>query len=247
MVANRLVHSPQPVAERTGKPDQTANVRTASATGTTCRKLEARMPFIPVPNTVKAELSGTINGVNWAHILHYGYSGGPPTSGQLTSGAQTLMAQWEGSLSILMSVDVTTLRAVLTDLNSSTGGQAEYLANSPGSNAGHVPSNSVTVLVSKSINRRYRGGHPRAYLPLGYEAVVATPTSWQATFVAEVATAYATFIQKTANGGMWAGVGPEVCVHRYLDNVLLATPTTDVVESYTAEAVFASQRRRIGR
>jgi hypothetical protein len=72
-------------------------------------------------------------------------------------------------------------------------------------------------------------------------------SQWLPATVTAAVNGYVAFIQNTANGAMWSGVGAEVTVHRQQGRVTLANPLVDIVQSYTAQQQLASQRRRIGR
>jgi hypothetical protein len=105
----------------------------------------------------------------------------------------------------------------------------------------------VAFLISKAIQRRYRGGHPRCYLAIGSQAQKQSSSQWLTTFTSSATNAYAAFITATANGAMWSGVGAEVCVHTKLNHEVVTAPFVDIVQAYVGQQQMASQRRRIGR
>src|ERR1700682_3642500 len=55
--------------------------------------------------------------------------------------------------------------AVLTDLTSPSAAQAQAGAATLGTRAGIPLPSGVAVVVKSKIARRYRGGHPKVYLP----------------------------------------------------------------------------------
>lgn len=205
------------------------------------------MVFVPVANTVRATISGNVGSIPWAHILHYAYTGGAPSQSSLQAGASVLMTQYTNHLGPLTNDLVSITEATLTDIASATGAQASVTASNSGTLVGAPTPANVAFVISKLIGRRYKGGHPRASLPLGVQVQLANANTWVPAFVNAVETGYVAFISATANGGMWSGVGAEVTVHRKLNHIALNPPYTDVVQAYKADAMIGSQRRRIGR
>jgi len=205
------------------------------------------MPFVPVANVIKLAISGTYATMPWANVLHFQYSGGPPSNTTLNSASAIFLNEWQTYIAPHSNAAVVASKVVITDLSSATGSQGENLGNVPGTAAGVALPAHTCFLIQKAINRRYRGGHPRAYLPVGSTGSLANSNSWTGAFQTAVTNDYASLISKTANGGMWAGAGSEVTVHRKLNDEVLTIPLVDIVQSYTGSPEVASQRRRIGR
>lgn len=201
----------------------------------------------PVPNVVQVSLTGVVGAINWAHVLHFQFSGGSPTVPVLTSAAQAMFNSYASHIQPLAVAAIVLHEARIADLSSQTGAVGTYTGTSAGSAAGTVIPNNVAFLISKQINRRYRGGHPRAYLLIGTINNLVGSNQWTTAFQSAGVNAYVAFIQAVANGGAWAGIGSEVTVHRTQGHVNLVPPTVDIVQTYSSSPLIASQRRRVGR
>jgi hypothetical protein len=103
-------------------------------------------------------------------------------------------------------------------------------------------------LVNHTIARRYKGGKPRNYLPLGTSTQLNNPVSWQTTFTTAVTVAFGTFkVQVTTNPAGTGTVDNLVNVSYFDHKVMRTTPVVDVVLNTTANTIPASQRRRMHR
>jgi len=141
-------------------------------------------------------------------------------------------------------------RLVLTDLSSSTGAQGIDTVNQAGTGTGGSATGNACVLVTYPSSIRYRGGHPRTYLPppltgiLADDAHITTAgaTAW-ATGWGDVLT---TLYGSTSGGTTLAGQ----CAVSYRTG---GAPRTDPLVmpiasgSASVKTQLASQRRRIGR
>lgn len=123
-------------------------------------------PLPPVPSVIKVEFIGTYQSNTWAIIHHFQYSGSAPTVAQLnTLGAQLATDFGNNLLSGQVSQHVSLLTVKLTDLSSNTGASTEVPVLEAGTNTSTDLPTNVAIGVSWSIAQRYRGGHPRSYLP----------------------------------------------------------------------------------
>jgi hypothetical protein len=105
-------------------------------------------------------------------------------------------------------------------------------------------------MCSLEINRRYRGGHPRKYLPFGTAGTYASASSkfWDSGFIDDVQTKMAAFL--SAVGGRTEGstnFNDVVNVSYYTGGALRVTPVVDAVTSLAVRTRICSQRRRLGK
>lgn len=148
----------------------------------------------------------------------------------------------------------------LTDLSSNTAPQVIDTTSGTGTN-GTVPLAEGTALVMRhKIARRYRGGHPRVYLPGQPANQLQSNGLWTPGSLSSNTSAYNTYIAAaTANTNPVAiGTITHVAVSyfQHFTNVLFpsgrmhavptprATPLVDLIISVQANPVPASQRRR---
>jgi len=203
-----------------------------------------------VPNVLKCEFEGTVGPFNFAIILHAGWSGTTPTAAILNALATDIVAGWTTGMKPLLAAATILGSVVLTDLSSSTGAQGIDTVNQAGTGTGGSATGNACVLVTYPSSIRYRGGHPRTYLPppltgiLADDAHITTAgaTAW-ATGWGDVLT---TLYGSTSGGTTLAGQ----CAVSYRTG---GAPRTDPLVmpiasgSASVKTQLASQRRRIGR
>lgn len=136
--------------------------------------------------------------------------------------------------------------SVLTDWSSNTGLQ---VTSSPlsapvvGARGGQPLPRNVSALISYAIALRYKGGHPRTYLPyLGAAAMGTVQTDViQSEFTSEVASNFSSMVTAMKTSGVLGGQTFVCFLHR--TNALKAT--TYQVSSYNVNGTVATQRRRL--
>lgn len=216
------------------------------------------MPPLPVvPGVIKLVIGTTLSGGEVENILHVSYSGAVPSSSTLSTWltaafippTQTLYDGQSSTTCIGVSVEA-------TDLSSDTGAVATEPLDVTGVRTGDFAPASAAVVASWTINRRYRGGHPRTYFPFGtagtYEALSAK--LWDTGFIGAVGTAINTWT------GAWYGTIEAGTTFNnlvsvsYVDKNLNPTPpyrrVTPVVDDIVGVVVkqrICTQRRRLGK
>jgi hypothetical protein len=148
----------------------------------------------------------------------------------------------------------------VTDLASTSGAFGVDTTNVNGTEAGSALPAGTAYLINFKIARKYRGGKPRCYLPLGVAADLATRANWLSTNITNTTTHFTAFIAGFV--GQVAGtttISGHVNVSYYsgFTNVaygsptkyrrvptLRATPLVDAITSYAVQPSPASQRRR---
>jgi hypothetical protein len=144
----------------------------------------------------------------------------------------------------------------MLDLSSTTGAEDILIDTTAGGRTGDFAPSSAAVLASWTINRRYRGGHPRSYFPFGTAGTYASGSSkfWDPTFIASVETRLNTFIGAVSGKTVSATTFESFVNVSYYDKNSFPTPpyrrTTPVVDAITAVTVkqrICSQRRRLGK
>jgi hypothetical protein len=220
------------------------------------------MPALPVvPNVVRWDIFYDV-GTDIAALtrLHIGYTGTAPNSAACTAFAVSLDTIVDAELAVYMNSDNAITGCRVTDLSSVSGGQGESLTTTAGSLTDEPVGAGVALLAHMGIGRRYRGGKPRSYFPLGDAGTVLTPQTWDPTFITNVQAsldAIRTDIGSLVQSG--CTLTDLVNVSYYHGFTVVTSPTTgrarnvptlrvtpvvDQALSWTAEARFASQRRR---
>lgn len=206
------------------------------------------MPALPIPGPVlKCELIWTIGEDNHcANILHYAYTGSPPTSADLSTLATNMFNAFPGDYKNALHSSTQLTSVILTDLASVTGQQGLHAGNTPGSAGGFPSAASACVLQQLKVNARYRGGHPRTYWPGLDGANVADAQTWSLSSVQLLQPALMTWAKALA--GQSAGgtqVTKQVIVSYYHNNALRTTPLVMDVVGWTVIGKIASQRKRL--
>jgi hypothetical protein len=205
----------------------------------------------PVAGVCKVELEGTVGSHNWACVFHVQYSGGPPSGTDLDTFAAIIGANWVSAMTAQSPATVVLGTVTVTDLASSMGAQGVALVNTPGSNgsSGTIAGNAA-VLINYPSSFRYRGGHPRTYLPPPPDDFLLNPSQLTTGAVGNINAAFATLQSSFFGTTVSTTTFTNQCAVSY---VTAGSPrVTPVVMpigsgSYTVVQQLASQRRRIGR
>lgn len=209
------------------------------------------MPPLPVvPDVIKLIIAGTYHDTAWLNIFHVGYSGGAPNSGNLNSYLVNIDPVIATAYEAEMSVDNEVTSYTAIDLASATGAQYTYNVSHFGVRTGDFVPANVAMVCSMEINRRYRGGHPRKYLPWGTAGTYATGSTkdWDSGFVADCQSKIDT---------MMAGIiGLSYGTTNFASNVNVSyrsggavrpAAVVDTITSHIIRTRICSQRRRLGR
>jgi hypothetical protein len=204
------------------------------------------MPPLPnVPNTLKVRIKGTISGVPWVNVHYWQYSGAAPSVPTLNSAANVFLSQFATQMAASQSNFVQTTECDISDLSSPLGSVGVAQGTHAGGLSGAFSTSATCMVVSKSILRKYRGGHGRTYLLVGSPAELESPSQWLPAFTTQVATAYIAWINAVSNGGAFSGITNNVIVHYHQNHVLLANPLVDVIQTYTTQPRPGTQRGRL--
>jgi hypothetical protein len=154
------------------------------------------MTFIPVPGVAQLVLKGTVSGHPFANIFHYslGQPGQNWTAAQLNSICNAILAGIAGTggiASLTMANAVfQTANAVDLGIETPAVGASSHAAVG-GVLPGPDPPPSTCVLVDSIVQDRYRGGHPRSYMPPGSMAELdSNEDAWLAAYVGQYQTAF---------------------------------------------------------
>lgn len=144
------------------------------------------------------------------------------------------------------SADANYKSCYVTDWTSDTGLQTPPVADysEAGSQSGYAGA-QVAELISIRVPQRYRGGHPRIYLPAIGAGALTSMSTINPTYTADQATAYETMITTLNTLGSGSGGPYSQVVYRFRDNEAKATLLTP--SSIFVNDELATQRRRLRR
>lgn len=219
------------------------------------------MPALPaVPGVIRFQLQHSLGAdVNVLSRFYVSYTGSAPTSTGLNASCSGVVSSWSNNLKALFSSGQNLLGALATDLSSASGAVGSNFATTAGSRAGAQLPAGVACLLNLHVNRRYRGGKPRIYLPFGVDADLNSVQTWTGTFTAAVTAAWNAFIASVlttnpvgttyvqqVNVSYYAGFHTFTTPSGRVRNIptLRVTPVVDAIASVSTNGKFASQRRR---
>ncbi len=218
------------------------------------------MPALPpVPKVVRVDFHMSLGGnANMQNRVFFQYAGAL-TQADAQTWVNAIATDWVTSAMSHMTTLISLVSTTLTDLTSSSAAQAISGNTGVGTNATAGPVGGLAFVVKKKIARRYRGGHPKDYLPGIPSGNLFSAESWSAATLAAVVTDYNAFIT-AALGHVPAAAGPATHVNvSYFSGfvnklfpsgrehpvpVARVTPLIDAVIGISANARPASQRRR---
>jgi hypothetical protein len=213
-------------------------------------------PLPSVPGVIKTVLNGVNSINNWANVLHWIYTGGPPNAAAVANIANALLNSAQTYLLPLMPTETQITDVTATDLSSDTGEGFEALNPLPGTSTADKLPGGTCVLVDYPSSFRYRGGHPRTYLYIGADENMLNECTWNDAFVSTASEAWGTVQGAVVGSGGDGCVVTSPCAVSYVSRV--ANPvapyrrTVPVVMPFSVGAfniqpVMASQRRRVRR
>lgn len=193
--------------------------------------------------------------------FYLSYSGSAPTAANCSTLASDIEAAWVSHMAGLTPVLWSLNEVDVLDIASDDGLSGQWTGTEDGTRSGPGTPQQVATNVEFDIARRYRGGKPRMFLPPGVAADTANENEWNSTFIGEVNTGLAAFIEEIealtvgAMGTLahvnlsyykgynttsppWRGPGFKY-PPKYRDAALL-----DSVEGYSTKAIMGSQKRR---
>ena len=192
--------------------------------------------------------------------MFFKYTGAAPSTADLLYFLGIIRAEADSALPTLYGADNVITGWIAEDLSSSTGAVAELTDSTAGTGAAEIVPPGTAVVSSYEISRRYRGGHPRSYWPLGLGADLQNDGTWTSGFVSScqsaidtvidslpAATHGSTTIVNQVNVSYYDGFTSveNPITHRYRNvPTLRATPLVDNVNSIVVRPYVGSLRRR---
>lgn len=219
------------------------------------------MPALPVvPQVLKFRINWGVDGDTLAETIHYfHYTGGPPSPANCATMAATAVSAGDSQFAAYCATTTGMNNCEVTDLTSATSSQG--VGGSPwvGTEGSERLSPGTAVLVNHLISRRYRGGKPRSYLPLGTASDVDTTGLWKSASAGNFETQWGAWVAAIKAGGAGCVIDNIVNVSYYHGFTVVTSPTTgrsrnvptlraaplvDVINGHTVPLQIASQRRR---
>lgn len=209
------------------------------------------MPALPdVAQVLRITLSGDNEGSEWLNVFHVSYASTPMTPSDLITVLNDFEIAYKNRFLPLLSVGLRLTAGKAVDLTSSTAPVAEESFTDSGSvTTGTSLPASAAAGISWVISRRYRGGHPRTYIPglTSADLQSGTTNTLAATFQGNLQSAAGSFLADIEAIGVGGRTYVPVCVHYFRHGALLTPPLVDNITGAAVHPRMDSQRRRLGK
>ena len=217
----------------------------------------------PAAHVLKVQLKWTVGvDVSCFNVLHFNYAGSAPNNTDCNNIATAVDAGVAAGLTLSQHPTTILTEVLVTDLTSPTSGFGTHVGTRAGTaGGGPLPANTA-VLVNYAIQRRYRGGKPRSYFPMGTDTDLQDAQTWtsaaQTNFYNHFQASLAAWFAITWPGGNITGLVSLSYVesHTWSQNnppngpwkshpVYRATPIADPITASSVNKSVGTQRRRV--
>lgn len=200
------------------------------------------------PGVIRIEHRGTVNGTPYANIFHVSGSVGGYDQSIMDAVATAMHNAYFNAFIPLLNANTILSTTTSIDLTTRQGFTGLATTSHTGTATGTTATpNSLAVCLSWEIRDRYRGGHPRMYLPARSAGDVLQGKSMSTTvrdLYDAAASGYLTSVTSmTAGGQTWS----PLCVRYWSHHQLLQDPLQRKIVDVKVGTRFDSQRRRMGR
>jgi hypothetical protein len=206
----------------------------------------------PVANVIQVNTQYLVGTKIAENVLHFSFTPAGPSNLAFVGAVAAAATTWGAANNALWGADTAYTGTVVTDLTSDVAPTTEALETTAGVRAGDPIGANTAVLASYTIGRRYRGGHPRTYLPWFTADDVETPQTWKSASQTEAQDGFSTLITEieAASGGGFSILEQVNVSYIYsipVPGTPRPVPLVDVINFSTIDLNLASQRRRDGR
>jgi len=217
----------------------------------------------PAPGVLKVQLHWTVGlDTTCFNTFHLKFAGSGPSNADCVTLAGTVYADVQATLILSTHPSVILDAVTVTDLSDPAAGIGTHTGTAPGTaGGGPLPANCC-VLVNYTVQRRYRGGKPRSYIPMGTDTDLQNPQTFAAASVTNFGVRMNALITDML-GLTWGGGNVTQLVqvsyvggHTWSQNnppngpwkshpVYRTTPQIDQLTSTVVNPTVGTQRRRV--
>lgn len=210
--------------------------------------------LLPVSNVIQFRFGGSYQNQPFLNVMHWEYSGGPPSATALKELCNDALGVWDTNFSAILHTDVrmNTVRGI--DLSAPDAPQsASDVAAAVGDLVGTPLPVNVAMCISWLVNYRWRGGHIRTYLPAGATQSIQNGNSWSATALTNGRLAVTNFLAGMnamtagAVSGKLVGVRRWQTLEKGQPPVQISPPLVLPIVGSIVDSRLDSARRRLGR
>ena len=222
------------------------------------------MPALPtVTKTIKVALGFDLDLGSGGSRFFVSYTGGTPTVADLNSFASAVSGAWGTHMKSLQCSAFSLNQVTCEDLNTTSGNLGSWGGSVAGTSSDVYLAASTCAVIDMKISRRYRGGKPRLYLPIGVWGDTDGAQVWGTTFQTNVDSQFPAFIAEVVGESYASFSASELVNVSYYSGVNTSTPpwrgpgykyppkvrtgpiTPDEIVSVGIRPTIGSQRRRL--
>jgi len=203
-------------------------------------------PLPPVSNVIRVALTGNQGSGVWANHFFCDWTGTGPSIADLDLFCTAISVAWSSHLASHFVHDISLTGVEAVDLTSSTGAVGAWAGVVTGTGTGSIMGAQMCGVISLKIARRYKGGHPRTYLPCLLQSQLLDESHWTPSGIGVVANDYGLFIQASLSGS-YTSFHPNnhLNISYYHAGALRPTPVRDDIIGYVGVSKIGTIRRRI--
>lgn len=219
------------------------------------------MPALPSPGAVvRVQMVWEITGGHeFGSRFFLSYTGGPPSSTDLNNLCANVEGHFNGEFLSHITTEKVLIEVNAVDLSSDTGATGQWTGSVAGTDGSTSLPSDVCTNVGFVINRRYRGGRPKIFLPTGSNADLASTDTWSSTYVAAINTAWGSFMGSVLADTYGSFTLSDNCNVSFYQGFTVftgptgrasnrptprTTPKVDNIINHECKQEIASQRRR---
>lgn len=212
-------------------------------------------PLPPADHVVRIKIVGQLSNQPWNSIQYAKFTGAQPDSAALATTASAIKATAFQPILNMMGTASTIISVELTDLTNDTGAQGiSSTTPTAGTRPGTVNPNQVCGVASYKIARRYRGGHPRSYWPIGVQSDITQGNRWTTTFIPLALNAVVAWVGNINTTNLNGAPLQHVCLSYYTrdpnnpgHSILRPVPIPFPTQTVQFHSRVDTQRRRLGK
>lgn len=201
-----------------------------------------------VASVAKVVMKGSHGGHSFVNTWYMKYGSFPTDQAGANNAAAIMAATYWTAFANRLSTGASHVQTQLIDLASRQGLVGVDSAQHLGTKVCPAPlPNSVACCISFVIQDRYRGGHPRMYLPAADQTDIINGNTWEPTTLGAYQSDANNFHTQlnglTVGGTTWQ----HVVVRYYSQTLLLTTPLVRPIAGTKVGSRVDTMRRRLGK
>lgn len=204
--------------------------------------------YMPGIGKVQLYYSGELHDIalNTFYMQSTGFEGA--SAEELATFAAEVYAMWNGAIVAHINSNYNNYECAVSDWASDAGLSGSALGDHPGGDTDPGQGAQVAWLLNMAQSLRYRGGHPRLYIPAIGVSGLATNTTWSTDFLESVQPGLNDLLT-ALNTLTIGGEAAQVVNFRTRAHVggVLQPPSFTPIESFTISPFPATIRRRVRR